>query len=130
MLAILQQKEAELEQRNVELESKDTLIAHLNEQLAQIIADRNIYKTLTDELLRLGKVQRFAAKSEKHPLQLSLFDEAELDVAIGDLCEQVPEADKADDQEQATLPPKPKTRQRGFAASLPRPSRVSAVSFV
>ena len=105
LLTILQQKEAELEQRNVELESKnveletknveleskDTLIAHLNEQLAQIIADRNIYKTLTDELLRLGKVQRFAAKSEKHPLQPSLFDEAELDVAIGDLCQQVPE---------------------------------------
>ena len=72
LLAILQQKEAELEQRNVELESKnveletknveleskDTLIAHLNEQLAQIIADRNIYKTLSDELLRLGKVQQ------------------------------------------------------------------------
>ena len=36
LLAILQQKEAELETKNVELESKDTLIAHLNEQLAQI----------------------------------------------------------------------------------------------
>ena len=135
LLAILQQKEAELEQRNVELEiknveleSKDTLIAHLNEQLAQIIADRNIYKTLSDELLRLGKVQRFAAKSEKHPLQPSLFDEAELDVAIGDLCQQVPEADKADDQEQATLPPKPKTRQRGFAASLTRIRRELCLS--
>ena len=34
LLAMLQQKEAELE-------AKDTLIAHLNEQLAQIIADRN-----------------------------------------------------------------------------------------
>ena len=45
LLAMLQQKEAELE-------AKDTLIAHLNEQLAQIIADRNIYKTQTDELLR------------------------------------------------------------------------------
>ena len=76
----------------------------------------------------MGKVQRFAAKNEKHPLQPSLFDEAELDVAIGDLCQQVPEADKADDQEQATLPPKPKTRQRGFAASLTRIRRELCLS--
>lgn len=130
LLAILRQKETELETKNVELETKNTLIAHLNEQLAQIIADRDTYKTLTDELLRLGKVQRFAAKSEKSPYQIGLFDEAELDTAIGDLCEQAPEADKADDQDQPALPPKPKTRQRGFAVSLKRIRRELCLSEV
>ena len=48
-------------------------------------------KALTDELLRLAKIQRFGASSEKHPHQINLFDEAELEVAIDDLREQVPE---------------------------------------
>ena len=57
-----------------------------------------------------------------------MFDEAELDTAIGDLCEQAPEADKADDQDRPALPPKPKTRQRGFAASLKRIRRELCLS--
>ena len=133
--AILQQKETELEKSNAkleksnaELETKDAIIAHLNIQLTQIVADRDTYKTLADELLRLGKIQRFAASSEKSPYQIDLFDEAELDAAIDDLCEQVLDADKADHQDQLTLPPKPKTRQRGFAASLKRIRREFCLS--
>ena len=66
--------------------------------------------------MRLAKVQRFAASSEKSTCQIDLFDEAELDAAIDDLREQVPDTNSTDKQNQSTSAPK--SRQRGFAASL------------
>ena len=56
---------AALLQKEADLEAKDAIIAHTHDLLTQAIADRDKYKTITDELLRLAKVQRFAASSEK-----------------------------------------------------------------
>ena len=105
-------------QKDADLEAKDVFIAHANCLLTKVTADRDKYKTIADELLRLAKVQRFTASSEKSAYQIDLFDEAELDAAIEDLRDQVADTDKTDHQNK----PKSahKTRQRGFAASLKR----------
>ena len=70
---------------------------------------------LLEELLRLRKIQKFAASSEKLSFQVSLFDEAELESAIDDLMDQT-----VDDETETHPPAKKKTRQRGFSASLER----------
>ncbi len=70
---------------------------------------------LLEELLRLRKIQKFAASSEKMSLQVSLFDEAELESAIEDLMDQA-----ADDEADTHKPAEKKTRKRGFSASLER----------
>ncbi len=68
---------------------------------------------LLEELLRLRRIQRFAASSEKLH-QLQLFDEAELEADMDALLAQLP-----DDLPQ-TAEAKAKPRQRGFSASLLR----------
>ncbi|QLO12779.1 IS66 family transposase [Citrobacter freundii] len=78
------------------------------------IQRRDAHILLLEELLRLRRIQRFAASSEKLH-QLQLFDEAELEADIDALLAQLP-----DDLPQ-TPEPKAKTRrQRGFSASLLR----------
>ncbi len=73
---------------------------------------------LLEELLRLRKIQKFTASSEKLAFQISLFDEAELESAIEDLFNQAADeiADEPDEQE----PPRKSTRKSGFAANLER----------
>ena len=105
---------------------KDAIITHAHCLLTKVTADRDKYKTITDELMRLAKVQRFAASSEKSACQIDLFDEAELDAAIDDLREQVPDTNSTDKQNQSTSAPK--SRQRGFAASLKRIRRELCLS--
>ena len=73
---------------------------------------------LLEELLRLRKLQKFAASSEKLPFQVSLFDEAELESAIEELMDQA--ADEIDDETDTPKPAEKKTRKRGFSASLER----------
>ena len=73
---------------------------------------------LLEELLRLRKLQKFAASSEKLPFQVSLFDEAELESAIEELMDQA--ADEIDDETDTPKPAEKKTRERGFSASLER----------
>ncbi|MGP9631423.1 transposase domain-containing protein, partial [Halomonas sp. AOP42-C1-46] len=66
--------------------------------------------------LRHKKIQQFAASSEKQPNQIVLFDEAELEVAIDELRDELP-----DDVEEADAPPRSrKRRQRGFSDTLLR----------
>ena len=113
-------------QKEADLEAKEAIIAHTHDLLTQAIADRDKYKTITTELLRLAKVLRFAASSEKSAYQIDLFDEAELDAAIDDLREQVPDTNSTDKQNQSTSAPK--SRQRGFAASLKRIRRELCLS--
>ncbi|MFH6562206.1 IS66 family transposase [Aeromonas caviae] len=80
----------------------------------EAIQRRDAHILLLEELLRLRRIQRFAASSEKLH-QLQLFDEAELEADIDALLAQLP-----DDLPQ-TPEPKAKTRrQRGFSASLLR----------
>jgi len=70
---------------------------------------------LLEELLRLRKIQKFAASSEKLPFQVSLFDEAELESTIEALMDEAVE-----DAEEPQAPTNKKTRKRGFSASLER----------
>lgn len=94
----------------------------LNDQAALIeehenaLRSRDNYIELLEELLRLKKIQKFAASSEKHPHQVQLFDEAELEAEIEALREELPE-----DVEEEDAPKAPrKRRQRGFSDKLIR----------
>lgn len=79
----------------------------------EAIQRRDAHILLLEELLRLRRIQRFAASSEKLH-QLQLFDEAELEADMDALLAQLP-----DDLPQ-TAETKAKPRQRGFSASLLR----------
>jgi len=110
VLAGFQQQLADQEAR---LQSQALLIEQHNQQIRQ----RDTYIQLLEELLRLKKIQQFAAKSEKLAHQHHLFDEAELETAINELRDQLPEeVEDADQTEQ----PSRKSRQRGFSSHLVR----------
>jgi len=79
----------------------------------RIILEQRKLLALLEEQLRLARIRQYGARSEKNPHQVLLFDEAELEVALEEVEEQLPE----------TAPSKP-ARQRkpreGFSAALPR----------
>ena len=79
----------------------------------EAIQRRDAHILLLEELLRLRRIQRFAASSEKLH-QLQLFDEAELEADMDALLAQLP------DEQPQTAEAKAKPRQRGFSASLLR----------
>jgi len=115
-----EQRDSALSERDSAVNERDTALAQRNNAIVErndAIAQRDKYKALTDELLRLAKIQRFGASSEKHPHQINLFDEAELEAAIDDLREQVPEETHTPAH---TTTNKKKTRNRGFSATLNR----------
>lgn len=95
------------------------VIGDLQSQLKQhdeALRRRDNYIAILEELLRHKKIQQFAASSEKQPNQILLFDEAELEVAIDELRDELP-----DDVEEADAPPRSrKHRQRGFSDTLLR----------
>lgn len=80
----------------------------------EAIQRRDAHILLLEELLRLRRIQRFAASSEKLH-QLQLFDEAEMEANIDSLLAQLP-----DDLPQTPEPKAKAHRQRGFSASLLR----------
>lgn len=84
----------------------------------KVISKRDKQIQLLEELLRLRKIQKFTASSEKLAFQVSLFDEAELESLISDLTDQLPEdmVEQSTDNEQ----PAKRTRKRGFSANLER----------
>lgn len=96
LLALLAEKERQLD-------NKDHIIREQQKRIA-----------LIEEYLRLAKVQRFGASSEKLPFQADIFDEAELEVALGDLEAQLP------DDEEVVRKTRPRKRQRGFSDDLRR----------
>jgi transposase len=120
LLAILVQTDAQWAQQ---LESKNDRISSLDQSLQSkdltiaakdsAIQQRDTRILLLEEMLRLKKVQQFAASSEKHVHQIQLFDEAEVDTEIEALLEQLPE-------ETAIAPKVAKKRQRGFSDTLVR----------
>lgn len=93
----------QLQSKDEVIQSKDEAIQHLER-----------YVALLEEQLRLKRAQQFAASSERHADQISLFDEAELEVAIEALSAQLPE------EEPTPSSPKKTTRQRGFSDNLLR----------
>ena len=80
----------------------------------EAIQRRDAHILLLEELLRLRRIQRFVASSEKLH-QLQLFDEAEMEANIDSLLAQLP-----DDLPQTPEPKAKAHRQRGFSASLLR----------
>ncbi|TPE49024.1 IS66 family transposase [Maribrevibacterium harenarium] len=94
-------------------------------QKDSILAQRDAYIDRLEEIIRLQKVQRFAAKSEKQPFQITLFDEAELESAIDDLIDEIPEDSLSPELAQTK---QSRQRQRGFSASLNRIRREICLS--
>ncbi len=116
LLAVIALKEATLRANNdtisslgQSLQSKDQTIVSKD----QAIQHRDTRILILEEMLRLKRVQQFAASSEKHADQVQLFDEAEMEAEIEALLEQLPE-------EIAITPKVAKKRQRGFSATLVR----------
>ena len=99
-----------------QLAAKDDILQRQLKERDETIERRDNYIALLEELLRYKKIQQFAASSEKQPNQITLFDEAELEVGIDELRDELPE-----DVEEADAPPRSrKRRQRGFSDQLLR----------
>lgn len=101
LLALLAEKDRQLADSQHALDHKN-----------DIIHEQQKYIALVEEYLRLAKIRRFGSSSEKLAFQVDLFDEAELEVALGDLEDQLPEEE--------TRKTRPKKRKRGFSDQLPR----------
>jgi len=80
------------------------------------IKQRDHYIQILEELLRWKRIQQFGASSEKSAHQIHLFDEAELEVEIDALRDQLPD----DVKEEEAPPASRKRRQRGFSETLLR----------
>jgi transposase len=106
---------AALAEKDQLLEEKDDLLQvhqkHLNDNASVILAQSKRI-SLLEEYLRLATVQKFGASSEKLAFQSDLFDEAEIEAALSELEEQLPEED--------WVRPQKKKRKRGFSDKLLR----------
>jgi len=94
---------AQLAEKERQLDNKDHIIREQQKRIA-----------LIEEYLRLAKIQRFGTSSEKLPFQADIFDEAELEVTLGDLEAQLP------DDEEVVRKTRRRKRQRGFSDELRR----------
>ncbi|RLA40988.1 MAG: IS66 family transposase [Gammaproteobacteria bacterium] len=101
LLAILAEKDDLLQVHQKHLGDKDHIILEQGKRI-----------DLLEEYLRLAAVQKFGVSSEKLAFQSDLFDEAEIEVTLSELEEQLPEEDR--------IRPKKKKRKRGFSDKLPR----------
>jgi transposase len=122
LLKLLEQKDHALEQRDQLISQQQQAIAEHEEAIADrehviedhkhIIKEQQKLLKLMEEKLRLARQKRFGASSEKLPFQGDFFDEAELEVALGDIEQQIEEQEKS----------KPKRRKprEGFSDKLPR----------
>lgn len=81
------------------------------EQKDHLIQEQQKLLKLLEEQLRLAKLRRFGASSEKQPWQGDFFDEAELEAALGDIEAQLP---------QETPGKAPRKKREGFSETLPR----------
>lgn len=122
LLALLAEKDQLLAQNKDTLQAQQHHISH-NDQLIEeknkYIQEKNKqiqgqsrHILLLEEYLRLARVQRFGASSEKLACQSDLFDEAELEVTLSE-CES-----QLDDEE--LVRPRAKKRKRGFNSDLAR----------
>ncbi|KAA8976587.1 IS66 family transposase [Halospina sp. K52047b] len=102
-----------------QLQASEQALASQREQHEQAIRQRDTRIDLLEEMLRLKTLQKFAASSEKHRYQVTLFDEAEVEAEIEALREEVGDDDDEPDPDE---PPRParKCAQRGFSAALRR----------
>ena len=75
--------------------------------------------TTLEEYIRLQKLKRFAASSEKSVLQQEMFNEAELSVAAEDLLNEQEQPD-SDTKESSSTAPKKKAGRKPLPPELPR----------
>ena len=112
MVAVISNLQAQLAAKEDTLQNQQVQLKQHDETLRR----RDNYIAILEELLRHKKIQQFAASSEKQPNQILLFDEAELEIEIDELREELPE-----DVEEADAPRRSrKRRQRGFSDTLLR----------
>ena len=112
LLALLAEKDHLIDQQNQLLQAHQK---HLTDK-EQLIGEQQQYIALIEEQLRLSIIRKFAASSEKLSYQADLFDEVELEVALSELNEQLPDDDKTTPEQNKQA----KKRQRGFSDKLPR----------
>jgi transposase len=115
LLRLLEQKDrliAQHEQAIVDREQAIVDREHVIEDHKHIIEEQQKLLRLMEEKLRLARQKRFGASSEKLPFQGDFFDEAELEVALGDIEQQI--------QEQEKTPPKRRKPREGFSDKLQR----------
>lgn len=75
---------------------------------------------LYEEAERLAKIQRFAPSSEKSKFQINFFDEAELEQAIDDLDQQLPDEEDGADGTERTAKKQARKKREGLSPDLPR----------
>jgi transposase len=85
---------------------------HAIEDHKHIIKEQQKLLKLMEEKLRLARQKRFGASNEKLPFQGDFFDEAELEVALGDIEQQIEEQEKSK--------PKRRKHREVFSGKLPR----------
>ena len=108
LIAALAEKDQLLEEKHELLQAHQK---HLDDKADVILAQAKRINLL-EEYLRLATVRKFGASSEKLAFQSDLFDEAEIEVALGELEAQLPEEDR--------VRPQKKKRKRGFSDKLLR----------
>ena len=98
-----------LAEKDRAIAERDALIAH------QKAANAELQKLLRlmEEELRLARLRKFGARSEKLPFQGELFDEAELEVSLEEVEKELAEAEPK-------KPRKRHTKADGFDENLPR----------
>jgi len=112
LVSVVTGLQQQLAAREAALQEKDAQLKSQSSTLKQ----RDAYIDILEELLRLKRLQQFAASSEKLAHQIHLFDETELEAEIEALRDQLPE----DLQEAGAPHTTRKRRERGFSASLSR----------
>jgi transposase len=116
LLAVIAEKDAQLRHAEHRQASTYNKLRDTDNRLRDTesqVAEHKNYIRILEEYLRLAKAQKFGSSSEKLSFQVDLFDEAELDVALRALENQLPDTD--------LLKPRAKaTRKRGFPAALNR----------
>jgi len=109
---ILAEKDRAIAERDALIEAREAL---LKEREALIARQQQLLQLMEEEL-RLARLRKFGARSEKLPFQGELFDEAELEVSLSEIEQQVDEAEGTVGQ-----PSKPRRRKAdGFDDNLPR----------
>ena len=116
LLSLVAGLQRQLASKEAQLEQRDHILQQRDRQLQQ----REQYILLLEEMLRLQRIQRFAASSEKTAHQIHLFDEPELEAEIDQLRDQLPDDIEVAEDDTSAATPAPKRRQRGFSDNLRR----------
>uniref|UniRef100_UPI003AF98320 transposase domain-containing protein n=2 Tax=Thiolapillus sp. TaxID=2017437 RepID=UPI003AF98320 len=92
---ILEEKDRSLVEKDHLLADQEVRLSHQEAELAKqqallkereaLISEQQKLLCLLEEQLRLARLRKFGARSEKLPFQDELFDEAELEVSLEDV---------------------------------------------